>query len=75
MARSIPDAVREICLSFPAVEEVSPHGSPDFKVEGKSFATFCVNHHGDGRVALWLRHGASHHPPANGLREIAQCHR
>jgi predicted DNA-binding protein (MmcQ/YjbR family) len=55
MARSIPDAVREICLSFSAAEEVSPRGSPDFKVEGKSFATFCVNHHGDGRVALWLR--------------------
>jgi predicted DNA-binding protein (MmcQ/YjbR family) len=55
MTKSIPAAVREICLSFPNAEEASSHGSPDFKVEGKSFATFCVNHHGDGRVALWLR--------------------
>ena len=31
------------------------HEKPDFKVKGKSFATFCVNHHGDGKVALWLR--------------------
>ena len=30
------------------------HGSPDYKVAGKSFATFVINHHGDGRVALWL---------------------
>ena len=47
--------IREICLAFPKTEEVSSHGSPDFKVGGKSFAMFCVNHHGDGRVALWLR--------------------
>lgn len=28
------------------------HGSPNFRVAGKTFATFTVNHHGDGRVAL-----------------------
>ena len=55
MARSIPTVVREMCLSFPEAEDVSSHGMPDFKVKGKSFAYFCVNHHGDGRVALWLR--------------------
>jgi hypothetical protein len=30
------------------------HGSPNFRVRGKTFATYVVNHHGDGRVALWL---------------------
>jgi predicted DNA-binding protein (MmcQ/YjbR family) len=55
MAKSISAAVREICLSFPGAEEVLSHGTPDFKVRGKSFATFCINHHGDGRVALWVR--------------------
>ncbi len=30
------------------------HGSPDFRVRGKTFASFVINHHGDGRVALWL---------------------
>ena len=52
--KDIGTAVREVCLSFPAAEEVLSRGSPDFRVEGKTFATYCVNHHGDGRVALWL---------------------
>jgi predicted DNA-binding protein (MmcQ/YjbR family) len=30
------------------------HGAPNFRVRGKTFATYVVNHHGDGRVALWL---------------------
>lgn len=30
------------------------HGSPDFRVKGKTFATYVINHHGDGRIALWL---------------------
>ena len=55
MARTIPDTIRALCLSFPESEEVISHGAPDFKVRGKSFATFCLNFHGDGRVALWLR--------------------
>lgn len=55
MAKDIGEAVREICLSFPETLEVSSHGSPDFRVRGKSFASYVVNHHGDGRIALWLR--------------------
>ena len=58
MTKSIPTVVRELCLFFPQAEETNSHGSPDFRVEGKSFARFCINHHGDGRVALWL-----HSPP------------
>lgn len=54
MARNIPDAVREICLSFPEAEERSGHGMPDYRVRERTFATFAVNHHGDGRIALWL---------------------
>jgi predicted DNA-binding protein (MmcQ/YjbR family) len=54
MAKTIDDAVREICLSFPEAEEAPSHGSPNFKVHGKSFAMYTVNHHGDGRVSLWL---------------------
>jgi hypothetical protein len=55
MAKTIPQAVREVCLNLPESLEVDSHGSPDFRVHGKSFATYVVNHHGDGRVALWLR--------------------
>jgi hypothetical protein len=59
MAKSIGAAVREVCLSFPGVEEILSHGSPNFRVgqgqnKGKVFAAYTVNHHGDGRVALWL---------------------
>jgi predicted DNA-binding protein (MmcQ/YjbR family) len=39
---------------LPEAEEFMSHGSPNFRVRGKTFATYVVNHHGDGRVALWL---------------------
>ncbi len=54
MARNISDAVKEICLFFPEAEEAESHGKPVFKVNGKTFAMYNINHHGDGRVALWL---------------------
>ena len=54
--KDISMAVREVCLSFPSTEEVMSHGSPDFRViEGKTYATYAINHHGDGHLALWLR--------------------
>jgi len=56
MAKTIPQAVREVCLGLPETEEVASHGMPDFRVRSKSFANFVVNHHGDGRVALWLKY-------------------
>lgn len=63
MPTTIPGAVRELCLSFPETQATTSHGHPDFKVAGKTFAHFCVNHHGDGHVALWLRspEGAQQH--------------
>jgi predicted DNA-binding protein (MmcQ/YjbR family) len=63
VAKNISQAVREICLSFPEAEEFLSHGSPNFRVRGKTFATYVVNHHGDGRVALWLNSasGAQEH--------------
>ena len=54
MAKDIGGAVREVCLWFPETAEVISHGTPDFRVRGKTFATYVVNHHGDGRIALWL---------------------
>jgi hypothetical protein len=54
MARDTHQAVREACLWLPEAEEFLSHGSPNFRVRGKTFATYVVNHHGDGRVALWL---------------------
>jgi predicted DNA-binding protein (MmcQ/YjbR family) len=52
--KTISDAVRELCLWFPESTEVISHGSPDFRVNGKTFATYVINHHGDGHIALWL---------------------
>lgn len=52
--KDISQAVREVCLWFPETEEVLGHGSPDFRVKGKTFATYVINHHGDGRIALLL---------------------
>lgn len=55
MGKDINQAVREVCLSFPEAEEYLSHGSPNFRVrKGKTFAIYVVNHHGDGRIALWL---------------------
>lgn len=54
MARDPITAARELCLAFPETEEVESRGSPNFRVAGKTFAILAVNHHGDGRVALWL---------------------
>jgi predicted DNA-binding protein (MmcQ/YjbR family) len=54
MAKDVGAAVREACLWLPETAEVISHGSPIFKVRGKTFAMYVVNHHGDGRVALWL---------------------
>lgn len=55
--KTVLDAVREICLCLPETTEVISHGSPAFRVADKTFATFSVNHHGDGRVALMLAMG------------------
>lgn len=58
MGKNITDAVREICLGMPETSEVMSRGSPNFRVADKTFAIFQINHHGDGRIALWL-----HSPP------------
>ncbi len=52
--RDISQAVRALMTRLPETEEVLSHGSPSFKVAGKTFATYTINHHGDGRVALNL---------------------
>jgi predicted DNA-binding protein (MmcQ/YjbR family) len=54
MTRDMHQAVRDTCLWLPQAEEFLSHGSPNFRVGGKTFATYAINHHGDGRVALWL---------------------
>jgi predicted DNA-binding protein (MmcQ/YjbR family) len=70
-ARTIPQAVRELCLAFPEVEEFESHGSPNFRArQGRVFAVWALNHHGDGHVALWLNT-----PAAEQSRLIAEAPR
>jgi predicted DNA-binding protein (MmcQ/YjbR family) len=63
-AKTVHEAVRELCLAMPEAEEFVSHGAPNYRVKkGKIFAMFLVNHHGDGRVALWL-------PAPRGAQEL-----
>ena len=52
--RTITHVVREIMAGLPEVEEFLSHGSLTFRVRGKTFAYYTINHHGDFRVALNL---------------------
>ncbi|MCU1600038.1 MAG: hypothetical protein JWO22_747 [Frankiales bacterium] len=49
--------IREHLLAMPGVTERLSHGSPAFFApgpRGKGLCNFLDDHHGDGRVALWL---------------------
>lgn len=47
--------VRQIALSLPEATERLSHGSPTFFVrDKKSFVMYLDDHHGDGRLALWV---------------------
>jgi hypothetical protein len=48
------ERVRRICLALPEATERLSHGEPTWFVRGKVFTMFANNHHGDGRVAVWL---------------------
>jgi hypothetical protein len=47
--------VRAAAMALPEVTERLSHGSPTFFAGGKkSFVMFHDDHHGDGRLALWV---------------------
>jgi hypothetical protein len=46
--------VREICLALPEVSERLSHGAPTWFAGKKSMVMFLDDHHGDGRLALWV---------------------
>jgi hypothetical protein len=48
------DRVREICLGLPEAIEKEAWGGPTFRVK-KMFAMYVDDHHGDGRLALWIK--------------------
>jgi len=46
--------VRELCLALPEVTERLSHGSPTWFAGKKTMVMYLDDHHGDGRLALWL---------------------
>lgn len=49
------DRIRAAALELPGTQERLSHGQPTFFVEGKQFAQFRDNHHGDGRTVVCVR--------------------
>ena len=45
---------RQICLALPEVTERLSHGSPTWFAGKKTIVMFLDDHHGDGRLALWV---------------------
>ena len=51
----ILEEIRSASLALPGAYEKLSHGAPCFFIEKKGQFSFFVNdHHGDGRLALWL---------------------
>ena len=49
------EQVRSVCLAWPETSEKVAWGGPTFRVKDKLFAMYLDDHHGDGRVALWVK--------------------
>jgi predicted DNA-binding protein (MmcQ/YjbR family) len=48
--------LRALCLDLPEATEKEAWGTPTFRVRDKKmFAMYADNHHGDGRVAVWVK--------------------
>jgi len=62
MTPSPLERVRRLCMALPGASERLSHGEPTWFVNGRVFAMFANNHHGDGHVAVWL-------PAPPGLQE------
>ena len=50
-----PLGVRAIIGAWPETAEKLSHGAPTFWGGRKTFATLHNDHHGDGRLALWIK--------------------
>ncbi|WP_051897742.1 MmcQ/YjbR family DNA-binding protein [Sciscionella sediminilitoris] len=45
----------ELAERLPGIEPAHSHGHTGFLVRGKRIAWFLVDHHGDGRLAFWVK--------------------
>ena len=49
------DRARAVIAAWPETDERLSHGSPTWWGGRKTFATWAEDHHGDGRIALWIK--------------------
>jgi hypothetical protein len=54
-ARDPLTRVRDIIEQWPETSEKLSHGAPTWWGGRKTFATLHEDHHGDGRLALWIK--------------------
>jgi hypothetical protein len=47
--------LRQLIFALPETSEKLSHGAPTFWGGKKTFASFHLDHHGDGRIGLWLK--------------------
>ncbi len=52
------EKLRKLIAAWPETDERLSHGAPTFWGGKKTFASFADNHHGDGRVAAWIKSDA-----------------
>ncbi|MDX1501288.1 MAG: MmcQ/YjbR family DNA-binding protein [Thermoanaerobaculia bacterium] len=52
------ERVRGIVAAWPETRERISHGSPTWWGGRRTFASFHDDHHGDGRVAVWVKSSA-----------------
>jgi hypothetical protein len=55
LSAAVYERLSATCLAFPGAEAKLSHGAPWFHVRGKMFLAFADEHHGDGRVAAWVK--------------------
>lgn len=46
--------LRAVLAKLPDATEKEAWAAPTFRAKGRMFATFVCDHHGDGRLALWI---------------------
>ena len=49
------ERVKKICLALPETATKTSHGHLTFTVGDKIFGYYTVNHHNDGRLAVWCK--------------------
>ena len=55
IARDPLGRMRKIIAAWPETDERLSHGAPTFWGGKKTFANFHTGHHGDGRIAAWIK--------------------